>query len=237
MTTARGGEAAKASARLISLNVGLPQSLKHGKGRVQSGILKSPVRGALRLAENGLEGDGQADTEHHGGADKAVCVYAVEHLPYWSERLDTGLEPSAFGENFSTEGPVESEVYIGDVFRVGTAIVQVSQPRIPCFKLAARHGEGQLALWVKKTGLTGFYLRCLEPGEIRAGYGLSLIGRPEHGFTVAEANRVMHGDRQDVASIEHLRAVPELSAEWKRMLGSRLQKAAARQKISRRAHR
>ena len=232
MTTARGGKAAKASARLISLNVGLPRSLDHGTRRVQSGIFKSPVRGALRLGKNGLEGDGQADTEHHGGADKAACVYAAEHLPYWSRRLGTGLNPSAFGENFSTEGLVESEDYIGGVFRVGTAMVQVSQPRIPCFKLAARHGEGQLALWVKETGLTGFYLRCLEPGEVRAGDGLYLVERPEHGFTVAEANRVMHGDRQDIASIEHLRAVPELSAEWKRILGSRLQKAAARQKIS-----
>ena len=232
MTTARAGGDAKTSARLISLNVGLPRSLKHGTGQVRSGIFKSPVQGTLRLGENGLEGDAQSDTEHHGGADKAVCVYATEHLPYWSERLGTELRPSAFGENFSMEGLVESEARIGDVFRVGTALVQVSQPRIPCFKLAARHGEGKLALWVKETGLTGFYLRCLEPGEIRAGDELYPVERPGHDFTIEEANRVMHGDGQDAASIERLRALPELSAEWKRMLGSRLQKATARQRIS-----
>ena len=217
------------SARLISLNVGLPRSLTHGKGEVQSGIFKLPVEGAVRLGETGLQGDGQADVEHHGGPDKAVCVYAVEHLPYWRERLGSELEPGAFGENFSTEGLVEAEVRIGDVYRVGTAVAQVSQPRVPCFKLAARHGEGELALWVKETGFTGFYLRCLEPGEVRAGDGISLLERSGRGPTVAEANGVMHGAGRDVVSIERLRATPELSAEWKRMLGSRLQKATAKQ--------
>ncbi len=218
------------SAHLVSLNVGLPRPLAHGGGEVQSGILKSPVRGPLRLRETGLEGDGQADVEHHGGPDKAVCVYAVEHLPYWRGRLDPELEPGAFGENFSTEGLLEAKVRIGDVFRVGTAVAQVSQPRIPCFKLAARHGEGELALWVKETGLTGFYLRCLQPGEVRAGDKISLVGSPERGVTIAEANRIMHGQGHDATSIERLLAVPELSAEWKRMLKSRLRKATARQK-------
>ena len=217
------------SARLVSLNVGLPRSLAHGKGEVRSGIFKSPVRRALRLGETGLEGDGQGDVEHHGGTDKAACVYAVENLSYWRERLGLEMGPGAFGENFSTEGLVEREVRIGDVFRVGTAVVQVSQPRIPCFKLAARHGEGKLALWVKESGLTGFYLRCLEPGEVRVGDEILLEEEAERGFTVAEANRVMHGDGEDPEGIERLLAVPELSAEWGRMLKSRLRKATAKQ--------
>ena len=220
------------SARLISLNVGLPRSLARGKREVRSGIFKSPVRGGLRLGETGLEGDGQGDVEHHGGPDKAVCVYAVENLPYWRERLGLEMEPGAFGENFSTEGLVEREVRIGDVFRVGTTVVQVSQPRIPCFKLAARHGEGELALWVKETGFTGFYLRCLEPGEVRAGEAVLLEEKAEQGFTVAEANRVMHGDGEDPEGMERLLATPALSAEWKKMLKSRLRKATAKQKAS-----
>ena len=223
---------AKAQACLVSLNVGLPRSLAHGAGQVRSGILKRPVGGTLRVGENGLEGDGQADLQHHGGADKAVCVYPVEHLPYWCERLGAEMEPGAFGENFSTGGLLEAEVRVGDVLRVGTALMQVSQPRIPCFKLAARHGEKELALWVKETGLTGFYLRCLEPGEVRAGDKLLPVEKAEHGFTVAEANRLMHGDGRDLEGIERLRATPELSAEWKRMLKSRLQKARAKQEKS-----
>ncbi|QIN78125.1 MOSC domain-containing protein [Rubrobacter marinus] len=217
------------SARVVSLNVGLPRPLAHGRGEVRSGIFKSPVRGALRFGEAGLEGDGQADTEHHGGADKAVCVYATEHLPYWQRRLGRSLEPGAFGENLSTEGLAETRVRIGDVYRVGTALAQVSQPRIPCFKLGARHGEGKLALWVKETGLTGFYLRCVEPGEVRAGDEILPVESAEHGFTVAEANRVMHGDGRDVAGMERLLATPALSAEWKRMLEVRLRKATAGQ--------
>lgn len=217
------------AARVVSVNVGLPRPLAHGGGSVRSGIFKSPVGGASWLGESGLRGDGQGDTKNHGGPDKAVCVYAAEHLPYWEGRLGAGLEPGAFGENFSVEGLVETEVRIGHVYRVGTALAQVSQPRVPCFKLGARHSENKLALWVRETGFTGFYLRCLEPGEVRAGDEVSLVGRPEHGFTVAEANGIMHGD-VDVEAIERLRAVPELSAEWKRMLRSRLQKAASKQR-------
>ena len=217
------------AARVVSVNVGLPGPLAHGKGEVRSGISKAPVRGALWFRKNGLEGDGQADTENHGGPDKAVCVYAVEHLPYWEVRLGPELEPGAFGENFSAEGLVETGVRIGDVYRVGTALTQVSQPRVPCFKLAARHGKEMLAVWVKETGLTGFYLRCLEPGEVRAGDEISLVRSPEHGFTVAEANGIMHGDA-DVAALERLRAIPELSAEWKRMLKARLRRAASKQR-------
>ena len=214
---------------MASLNVGLPRPLAHGKGEVQSGILKSPVRGALWFGKNGLRGDGQADLENHGGPDKAVCVYATEHYPYWEGRLGTSLEQGAFGENFSAEGLVETGVRIGDVFRVGTAVAQVSQPRVPCFKLAARHGEEGLALWVKETGLTGFYLRCLEPGEVGAGDEVSLVQSPGHGFTVAEANGIMYGGG-DASAIERLRAVPELSAEWKRMLKSRLKKLVSKQR-------
>ncbi len=216
------------NARVASLNVGLLRPLAHGGGQVPSGIFKAPVRGALRLGETGLEGDGQADTEHHGGPDKAVCVYATEHLPYWRERLGLGLEPGAFGENFSTEGLMETEVRIGDVYEVGEAVVQVSQPRSPCFKLARRHGEKELASWVKETGFTGFYLRCLKPGEVRSGDEFVSVEEAEHGLTVSEANRMMHGDGGDVEDIERLLATPELSAEWKKMLKTRLQKATAK---------
>ena len=223
------------SARVASLNVGLPRSLEHRGRSVRSGIFKFPIRGALWMGETGLEGDAQADTEHHGGPDKAVCVYATEHLPYWRKRLGLRLEPGAFGENFSTEGLVETEVRIGDVYEVGEAVAQVSQPRSPCFKLAARHGEKELASWVKETGFTGFYLRCLKPGEVRAGDEFVRVQEAEHGLTVSEANRVMHGDGGDVEGIERLLATPELSAEWKNMLKTRLQKRARKGEVSRQA--
>jgi MOSC domain-containing protein YiiM len=136
--------------------------------------------------------------------------------------LDRRLGPAAFGENFSTQGFTESAVCVGDVYGVGTAVVQVSQPRQPCFKLAARHGVKELALWVQETGLTGFYFRVLEEGEVAAGDEIALLERPAPEVSVAEANRVMHLDKQDVAGIERLLAVAELSANWRRTFEKRL---------------
>jgi MOSC domain-containing protein YiiM len=210
------------AARLVSLNVGKPRPLIYRDKHVPSAIRKSPVRGPLRLGSTGLEGDGQADLENHGGPEKAVCVYPLEHYPYWAERLVREMKPGAFGENFSTEGLSESEVCVGDVYRVGGTVVQVSQPRQPCFKLATRHGVKELALWVQETGLTGFYFRVLEEGEVRAGDGIFLIERPAPGATLAEANRVMHRDKRDLAGIERLLAVSELSASWRRTFEKRL---------------
>jgi len=208
--------------RLVSLNVGEPRPLAYRGRSVPSGIFKSPVEGPLRLCQTGLEGDAQADLKNHGGPEKAVCVYPLEHYPYWAARLGREPEAGFFGENFATEGMTESEVCIGDVYRVGGATVQVSQPRQPCYKLAARHRVRELALWVQEEGFTGFYLRCLEEGEVRAGDEILPLNRSPVGFSVAEANRVMHRDRHDVAGIERLLSVPGLSASWRRTLEKRL---------------
>jgi MOSC domain-containing protein YiiM len=212
-----------------SLNVGLPKPLAHGKGFVRSGFVKAPAAGPLWLGETGLEGDGQADLKVHGGPEKAVCLYPSEHYPYWEERLGRRLPEAAFGENMTTEDLVEAEVCIGDVFRVvgsgegtGGPTVQVSQPRQPCYKLAARHKAKRLALWVQETGLTGFYFRVLEEGEVRAGSVLALLERPVPWATVAEANRVMHRDKEDLRGTERLLALPELSASWRRTFEKRL---------------
>jgi MOSC domain-containing protein YiiM len=207
---------------LISLNVGLPRLLAYRGKYVRSGFIKTPVSGSLRLGETGLVGDGQADLKYHGGTEKAVCVYPLEHYPYWEQRLDRPLDYGAFGENFSTEGLLEAEVCIGDVYWIGTAMVQVSQPRQPCFKLAARHGVRDLALWVQQTGFTGFYFRCLEPGEVRAGDEIVLLERHAPEASVAEANRVMHRDKQDRRAIERLLGVSELSHSWRRTFEKRL---------------
>lgn len=208
-------------AKLSSLNVGTPALLDHRGKTVSSGIVKTPVTGPLWLSRIGLEGDAQADLKNHGGQEKAVCVYPLEHYPYWEERLGRTLGPGSFGENFGVEGLMESDVCIGDTYRVGGATVQVSQPRQPCFKLAARHGVKELALWVQETGFTGFYLRCLESGTVSAGDGIEWISRPEETVSVAEANRVMHRDKRDVAGIERLLSVAELSENWRRTLRKR----------------
>ncbi|TCJ18282.1 MOSC domain-containing protein [Rubrobacter taiwanensis] len=209
-------------ARLVSLNVGKPRELAHGRRTVRSAIYKTPVSGVLWLGERGLEGDEQADLRVHGGPEKAVCVYPLENLPHWRAVLGLELGPGAFGENFSVSGMVEEAVHIGDTYRVGEAVVQVSQPRQPCFKLAARHEVPELALLVQESGRTGFYFRCLQPGRVRAGDELALLERPGASVSVAEANRIMHRDKRDAAGIERLLAIPELSASWRRTLEKRL---------------
>ena len=124
-----------------SLNIGLPgKETFHGK-EITSGICKQPVTKELFLTKMGFEGDGVADLKHHGGLDKAVCVYSIDHYPYWEEVLGIKMSYAAFGENLSVSNLHEDEVCIGDVFKLGEAIVQVSQPRQPCRTLAARYGR------------------------------------------------------------------------------------------------
>lgn len=208
--------------KLISLNVGIPGTLTYLGKEVPSSFVKTAVQSAVWLNRDGLAGDEQADLKNHGGPDKAVCVYPQEHYSYWSSRLNRTLPVAAFGENFTTAGLLEGAVCIGDIFEVGGATVQVSQPRQPCFKLAARHEEPTLALWVQETGLTGFYFRCLKAGWVSSGKPLELVHRNPYKITVAEANRLMHHDKDDVKGLERLLDMPELSSSWRRTFEKRL---------------
>ncbi|MWC28223.1 MOSC domain-containing protein [Paenibacillus sp. MMS18-CY102] len=214
---------------IASVNVGMPAELAHGGKFVQSGIVKRPVAGAIHVSEQGLPGDGQADLVNHGGPDKAVCVYGTDHYPYWEERLGRSLSFGAFGENISLASWTEPDWCIGDKVRIGNALLQVSQPRQPCFKLAALYGAPDLADWVSKTGFTGFYLRVLEPGTFSSGDEAIVVERHPAAITIAEANRVMHIDKSDVAGMNRLLAVAELSASWQETITKRISKLNAGQ--------
>ncbi|HEV2550295.1 MAG TPA: MOSC domain-containing protein [Stellaceae bacterium] len=209
-------------ARVISLNVGMPAALVCPDRTVTSAIRKAPVAGQVRLAREGLDGDRQADLVNHGGADKAICAYPSEHLPYWSARLGRTLGPAAFGENLSTEGLLERDLHLGAAFHLGSALVQVSQPRGPCFKLAALNGEPHLAQWVQSAGFTGFYFRCLEPGNIKAGDTFSLVDPNERAPTIADAVRVQYTDRDDHITLERLAACATLAEAWRSVFAKRL---------------
>jgi MOSC domain-containing protein YiiM len=144
-----------------SLNIGRPKpELFQGK-EFLTGMCKQPVSGAVFLSKQGFEGDGVGDPRHHGGEDKAVCVYSIDHYPYWGATLNITMPSAAFGENLSVEGLREGDVCIGDVYRIGTAVVQVSQPRQPCGTLAARYGRNDLVTFVVDSGRTGFYFRVI----------------------------------------------------------------------------
>lgn len=213
---------------LESVQVGTPRGLgTEGDSADRpwtTGFVKSPVAGPLWLARTNLAGDGQADLVNHGGPEKAVCVYPAAHYPYWRADLDLTLEFGAFGENFTVAGLTEADVCIGDVWAVGAAVVQVSQPRQPCWKLARRWAVKDLALRVQQTGRTGWYFRVLREGEVKAGDAPTLVERPEPAWTVARANEVMHHRKADFVLAAELAAVPTLSASWKTTLRNRAEK-------------
>jgi len=180
----------------------------------------------VHLGWTNLEGDGQADTKHHGGPDKAVCVYPYDRLGYWAERLGRDVAPGAFGGNVTAVGQDETTVCIGDIYAVGEAIVQVSQPRSPCWKLARYWSEKKLALWVQKTGYTGWYLRVLETGCIAAGQALRLEERPHPTWTVMRANEVRYHATDDTEQAAELAGCEALGTSWRATLRRRAERAA-----------
>jgi MOSC domain-containing protein YiiM len=213
--------------RLSSIQVGLPRD--YGQAEAANpfdrpwttGFYKQPVSGPVSVGRLGLSGDGQADLANHGGPDKAICAYAAHHYPDWRTALALELPSGAFGENFTIAALTEPEVCIGDVWRIGGAVLQVSQPRQPCWKLARRWRIKDLAAQVVENGKTGWYFRVLTGGAVEAGAAFELTDRPQPDWTVERANQVMHHDKHDLAAAAELAAVPELSVSWKMSLRGR----------------
>ena len=211
---------------VTSVQVGTPEPLETSRGVVSSSICRRVLSGRVPVTSLGLLGNEQADLVNHGGADKVVCVYFTDHYAHWESRLGVALPQGAFGENLTMSGFDETTVCIGDVMTVGTVRVEVSQPRQPCYKLASRHGEKQLATWIIDHGSTGFYFRVLSAGEVWAGAAVVLEARIHPDLTIAFANRVMHHSKAILASADNPNAVrssqadaqrlliPELSASW-----------------------
>ena len=199
-----------------ALNIGLPKKEIFHSREVLTGICKQPVTGPLILRKSGFENDGVGDLKHHGGSDKAVCVYSLDHYPYWEDVLGIKLPAAAFGENLTVSDLNEDDICIGDIFLLGTACVQVSQPRQPCATLAARYGRNDMVKLVAESGHTGFYFRVLEEGVVKKGAELIFKERDARSVSVAFANRVYHHDRNNCEGIERVLAVPALSASWQK---------------------
>ncbi len=191
----------------------------------RSGFIKESQPGAVSLGFTGLAGDEQADLVHHGGPDKALCVYPAEHYPFWNETLHPVTFPwGSFGENLTTQGLIENEICIGDIFTLprGT-VVQVSQPRQPCWKLARRWRIKDFALQLEQTGRTGWYFRVLKPGSLSAGDTLRLTQRPHPDWTISRANALMHHQRDNRTDAAELARCPALSKSWQQTLSARSQ--------------
>ncbi len=173
--------------QVISVNVGKPRPVEWNGRRVMTGIFKEPVSGRVQMRRLNLDGDRQADLSVHGGPDKAIYVYPSEHYPFWrSELPGHELAWGAFGENLTSEGWWEDEVHIGDQFRIGTAEVVVTQPRMPCFKLGIRFGRDDVIPRFLESGRPGFYLRVLQEGAVAAGDAMERIAEDPHRVTVVD---------------------------------------------------
>jgi MOSC domain-containing protein YiiM len=201
--------------RLRSLQIALPAPTMAGDQTLTTAFRKQAVEGTIHLGIEGLAGDGVGNPWVHGGRDKAVCAYPFEHYGRWEVELGVVLGVAAFGENFTTEGLTEETVHIGDRFRVGGAVVEVTQPRQPCATLAAIWGRKGLVKEVQASGRTGFYLRVVEEGEVAAGDPIALVAPDPAALTVAEAHRIRRAGRQDPSGVARLLAVAALSQAWR----------------------
>ncbi|SLN26905.1 MOSC domain-containing protein [Oceanibacterium hippocampi] len=201
-----------------------------GRRGVASGIFKQPVGDSVLVTRTGLAGDAQGDTGRHGGPEKAVHHYPYEHYALW-RREAPGLaallpREGAFGENLSTEGLTEADVCIGDVYRLGTALVQLSQGRQPCWRLNERFGEPAMARRVQETGRTGWYYRVLEEGRVRAGDRMTLVERPAEGWTLQRIMDVLYRDTLNREVLARLVDMPLLAESWRNLARRRLEQQA-----------
>ena len=210
--------------RLRTLLVSRPTSISDDQGEWVSGFAKQPVAGPVELRSDNLDGDGQADRTVHGGPEKALLGYCADHYPLWSSELGQPFADGAFGENLALTGLSEEAVAIGDTFHLGTAVIQVSQPRQPCWKLARRNHRPDLPAKAITSGRLGWYFRVLTAGVVTAGDTLETLARPHAEWTIARINRLFFGPAAAAGSLLSEAAVlpamsPEFTPVCKRRLG------------------
>lgn len=195
-------------------------------GKAPSAIAKTPAPGgAATLGETGFEGDAQADLSVHGGPDKAVHHYPTGHYAAWATELPEhagAFRPGGFGENIAGAGFDEASAHLGDVYRIGTAELQVSQGRQPCWKLDAHTGVTGLGARFRKTARTGWYFRVLTPGRVAVGDAVTLVARPQPDWPLRRAAAVFFDPRSEAADVAALAGLPELAAAWAAALQKRL---------------
>lgn len=203
--------------KVISISVGKPRIiLTDSENIITSGIYKKPVNGLVKVGQFNLEGDKQADLTVHGGWSKAVYVYPLEHYEFWRNDLpDTEFSDGYFGENLTTEGLLETEVFIGDKMRIGSAEFVVTEPRMPCYKLGIRAGRKDILRRFLKSGRSGFYLAVLKIGELKAGDRVEIYSRDENRVSVSDIVRLYVEDKNDIETMRRAMNVDVLPEGWK----------------------
>lgn len=196
-----------------------------GPDGVLSGIDKQPVKGPVMARVDGLDGDEQGDRRHHGGPEKAVHAYATANYPPWAADLPDEaplFRPGAFGENLVVEGADEGDICLGDRWRLGNVLLEVSQGRQPCWRLNLRFGRPDMARLVQTTGRSGWYFRVLEEGALIPGTDAMLEARPNPGWSIARASHLLYHDRLNLAELAEFAALPGLPENWRKLAEARL---------------
>ena len=202
--------------RLISLNVALPRLTVYNGATINTGIFKQPVSGPVQLRTLNLDGDRQADLTVHGGPFKAVYGYPSEHYEFWRRELPgMNLPWGMFGENFTTEGLSEGDLHIGDRLKIGTACLMIRQPRMPCYKLAAKFQREDMVERFLHSGRSGFYFSVEHEGAVAAGDSFEFLSREPDGITIAEMNRLFSEDKYNRDLLEKAIATPALPEDWR----------------------
>ncbi len=202
--------------KVISLNVSLPKTVEFRGNPVSTGIYNEPVEGRRKVRTLNIDGDQQADLTVHGGPDKAVYAYPSEHYPYWKEHYpDLTMDWGMFGENFTTEGLLEDQTNIGDEYQIGSAKFAVTQPRMPCYKLAIKFGAGDIIKKLFTNAKCGIYFKVLEEGDVGAGDEIKLVRKDENNVTVQDIMKTYGKERNHKELIERALKIDALPIGWK----------------------
>jgi MOSC domain-containing protein YiiM len=211
--------------KLISVNVARPRLVSYNGNPVSTGIFKEPVSGRVILRTLNLDGDRQADLSVHGGPTKAVYVYPSEHYEFWKQELPQMALPwGMFGENFTTEGLFETEVNIGDKFQVGSTLLMVTEPRMPCYKLGIKFGRSDIIRRFLVSERTGFYLSVLQEGDVGAGDQIEIVERGKEAVRVSDITRLFSRDKHNAALLRRAIETEALPESWKEHFRQQLKK-------------
>ena len=209
--------------KLISVNVGLPREVPWNGHTAATAIFKAPLDHPVQLRRLNLDGDRQADLRVHGGPEKAVYAYPSEHYEFWRQELPgTELPWGAFGENFTTEGLFENSTFIGDSFRIGGAVVTVTQPRMPCYKLGIRFGRDDMVKRFLASRRTGFYFSVAKEGEVRAGETIEPLAQDDNRISVADIVQLYVAHEPDSGLLQRAVRLEALPANWRDYFRQRL---------------
>src|ERR1700758_1791689 len=203
-------------ARLLSVNVGLPRDIEWQGKTVHTAVWKAPAQGRRMTRRLNVDGDCQGDLAGHGGEHRAVFVYQIESYRYWQERLSRAdFVPGQFGENFTIEGLSDDTVCIGDRYQIGSALFEVTQPRVTCYRVGIRMNEPRMAALLTSSGRPGFYFRVIQEGEVGVGDDIVKVGEAKEPMTVAEINALLYSPDHPRDRLERALRIRALSSGWR----------------------